>query len=114
MISYAHPIEGTDPKEWCHEPSKPQKRQVKAEGAEEPDREIAEPEQTTAVAEPAKLSGGIPKTTEELYDYIARMMKWKDSKPARSWIVNKIRIEEARIDSEPEGCYYEIKELMGW
>ena len=66
-----------------------------------------------ALAKPIP-EGGLPKTTEELYDWIAKMMKWKDAKPARSWIVNKIRIEEARIDSDPEGCYYEIKELMGW
>ena len=70
---------------------------------DDPPKAVAEPEQ-----------GGLPKTTEELYDWIVKMMKWKDSKPARSWIVNKIGLEEARIDSEPEGCYYEIKELMGW
>lgn len=71
------------------------------------------PKTTAAVTEPIP-EGGLPKTTEELYDWIAKMMKWKDAKPARSWIVNKMRIEEAKIDSDPEGCYHEIKALEGW
>jgi len=72
---------------------------------------------TPPVAEPVVIAteaSEIPKTTEELYAWAAKMMNWKDTKPVRSWLVNKVKIEEARIDSDPEGCYHEAKELMGW
>jgi len=51
---------------------------------------------------------------ESLYNSIAANMKWKTNTAARSWIVNKCKIEESRIDSEPEAVYNEIKELQGW
>lgn len=61
-----------------------------------------------------KEAGGIPKTAEALYDWVAKTLKWKNSDSARSWIVNRCKIEEAKIDSDPEGCFHEIKELQGW
>ena len=57
---------------------------------------------------------GIPKTTEELYLWVAKMEEWPDSAPARSFLVNKVKIEEAKIDSDPTGVYHETKALMGW
>lgn len=100
MKSYAHPIkdaEGNDTGEWCYEHIK-----------KEPD-----PQHAKEVAV-KPIEDGIPQTTEELYNWVAKMMKWKDSKPARTWLVNKIGIEEARIDSDPQACFYEARELMGW
>jgi hypothetical protein len=40
MKSYAHPIEGTDPVEWCHEPSRPQPETPKEEPQEAPEPEV--------------------------------------------------------------------------
>jgi len=99
MISYAHPIEGTDPKEWCHEPSKPQKRQVKAGGTEEPDPEIAEPEQTAALAEP------IPQAEEEKQGFIdmdwlkesQQILKWTD-KTMATWLVSKYKVKGGLLE----------------
>lgn len=57
---------------------------------------------------------GIPATVEELYAWVAEMMKWKDGKPARSWLVNKCKITEDMIDKDPTAAYHEAKALMGW
>jgi len=57
---------------------------------------------------------GIPKTTEQLFAWIATNMNWKDAKTARTWAVNVCKIPEARLDSDPAGCYKDIKELQGW
>jgi len=62
--------------------------------------------------ETEQSSGTMP--PEALYQLIADRMTWKDSKPAHSWMVNKCRIEEARIKSEPEAVWLEVKALMGW
>lgn len=108
-------------------PGPSSKKQSKGKASESakkpPDIEKAEkdakdgwPEDPVHAREAAVKSetNGIPKTTEDLYAWAAKMMKWKDTKPVRSWLVNKVKIEEARIDSDPEGCYHETKELMGW
>ena len=92
MNSFAHLIEGTD--KWCYEHT--EKGQSEPEG--EKKGEV----------------NGIPKTTDELYAWVAKMMKWKSSQTARSWLVNKMKIEESKIDSDPAGCYHETKALMGW
>lgn len=56
----------------------------------------------------------IPSTTKEL-------MEWVDShgkEYTRTWIINKLKIEEERLSADPVGCYHEIKELAagmkGW
>jgi hypothetical protein len=53
-------------------------------------------------------------TTEELYQFIAKNMKWKTPTAARSFIINKCKIEEARIDNETDAVYNEIKQLQNW
>jgi len=53
-------------------------------------------------------------TPEILFNLIAEKMTWKSPATARSWIVNKCKIEESRIDSEPEAVFQEIRELQGW
>ena len=53
-------------------------------------------------------------TTEGLYQWVARNMKWKTPTAARSWIVNKCKIAEDRIDTEPEAVFKEIKQLLDW
>ena len=53
-------------------------------------------------------------TTEELYKWIAKNMKWKTPTAARTWIINKCKIAEDRIDTETEIVYNEIKQLQNW
>lgn len=71
----------------------------------------------TGVEEPfeeAKQEGTVPKTTEELLTWIMEKMNWKSSTPAKSFIVNKCKIPEEKIESDPLGVYYEVKALQGW
>lgn len=75
---------------------------------------------TKAASEPApaavtatlKPSEGF--TTTNLFDWVAENMKWKNSKAARTWIVNVCSIPEERIDSDPVGVMAEIAQLQGW
>ena len=53
-------------------------------------------------------------SVEDLYKWIAQNMKWKTATAARSWIVNKCKVAEERIDLDTENVYNEIKELQGW
>ncbi len=87
------------------------KAQASIEPSDGPTAPSSEPpESTPEVSE----GNGIPKTTEELYLWVAKMKEWPDSAPARSFLVNKVKIEEAKIDSDPTGVYHETKALMGW
>lgn len=94
-------------------------------GIKDPPRQATKPKaspvkkESSKAAQEATTQRGadeetIPKTTDELYEWAAKMMGWKDSKPVRSWLVNKVKIEEALIDSNPEKVYLETKALMGW
>lgn len=95
MKSYAHPIDGTDPVAWCHEP-----------------KEETRPEVTMVSNEAAGTE--LYETNSGLYEWIATNKAWKDTKAVRSWIVNACKISEDRIDSDPEGVQREIAELEGW
>ena len=53
-------------------------------------------------------------TKEELYEAITKRIGWKSSAPARSWIVNVMKIPEETLDSDPQGCWDEIRALKGW
>ena len=94
MKNYAHKIEGTD--DWCNESEPPKVQQV-SPPAEEP---TEEPKEQTPV--------------QELFEWIAVNKGWKDAKIARSWIVNKCKIADSRITSEPELVRKEIAQLEGW
>ena len=105
---WSHPLQGG---KWCNEKDQ-QKKAEKPTAQAEPE---PAPDPTESTAQPEKEEGnGIPQTTDELYAWVAEMNKWNDPKPARSWIVNKIKIAESKIDSDPVGCYHEIKALQGW
>lgn len=64
--------------------------------------------------EEEKPQGTVPQTTEELLVWIMEKMNWKSSTPAKSFIVNKCKISEEKIESDPLGVYYEVKALQGW
>lgn len=59
-----------------------------------------------------QTAGGM--LVDDLYQFIAENMKWKTPNAARTWIVNKMKIAEDRIDTETEAVYNEIKQLQGW
>lgn len=59
-----------------------------------------------------EVEGGI--TTDELLNWVATNMGWRDAKTARTWIVNVCKISEEKIDNDPAGCKEEIKTLQGW
>ncbi len=67
-----------------------------------------------ATKEPVEELFSEDNKTTTLYDYIATNMNWKNSKSARTWIVNICKIAEDRIDSEPEIVKKEIAQLQGW
>lgn len=58
--------------------------------------------------------GKIPKTQEQLFNYVAKHAKHRDTKFTKSFIINKFKIPEKRIDEDILGVYYEVKELMAW
>jgi len=67
-----------------------------------------------AVKPTEKPEQKIPSTIQELLQWVASHGK----EYTRTWIVNKLKIEEERLSSETAGCYHEIKELAagmkGW
>ena len=58
--------------------------------------------------------GGIPKTREQLFNWVAKHAKHKDTKFTRSYLVNKFKIPEKRINEDIPSVYYEVKELNDW
>jgi len=52
--------------------------------------------------------------SSDLFTWIAENMGWRDTKTARSWIVNKCKIAEKRIEQDPEGVRTEIAQLENW
>ena len=104
---WSHPLPGG---KWCNE-----KKKKESQASIEPSDGPIEPLPEPPISTPEVSEGnGIPKTTVELYLWVAKMKEWPDTVPARSFLVNKVKIEEAKIDSDPTGVYHETKELMGW
>jgi len=101
MKGYAHPIEGTDPVEWCNE-EKP-KPKVKPEP---PPEAVQSPEATAD-----KTSGPTP--IEKLLSKVAEAKGWRDTKPVRTWLINgPFKIKEERINSEPEKVWEEVAPML--
>lgn len=63
--------------------------------------------------EPPVITAG-ELTKEELYLRVAEKMKWKTTTPVTTFLVNRCKIPEERIEQDPEGCWAEIAQLMGW
>ncbi len=51
-------------------------------------------------------------TTVELLTWVTDMKGFGAHKTARTWLVNTLKIDEKRIDSEPEKVYQEIKDKV--
>ena len=110
MKSYAHPL---DTGQWCYEHSK-DKQTPTGEQKPTPSPEITpdleQAEQDTKDLWPEqppeeRKEDVIPKTLSELYILMAEAMGWRDTKTARSWLVNKCKIPEDRIIDEPNAVH---------
>ena len=53
-------------------------------------------------------------SVEDLFQWVAKNMKWKTTTSAKSWIVNKCRIDEARIANDTQAVKEEIRQLQNW
>ena len=56
----------------------------------------------------------VPFTTEQLLQYCADKMNFKNPKTSYTWLVNKCKVSEQDIVSNPRGVLDEVKALMGW
>jgi len=56
----------------------------------------------------------IPKTQEQLFNYVAKHAKHKDTKFTKSYLINKFKIPEKRINEDIPSVYYEVKQLNDW
>lgn len=61
-----------------------------------------------------EAKGEIPKTQEQLFNYVAKHAGHKNTKFTKAYLVNKFKIPEKRIDEDISSVYYEVKELAGW
>jgi len=71
----------------------------------------------TAKAKPGKDQETTPPTggkTEEVLQYVADQMKFKNTATARQWLEKSMKIDAGRIDSEPEAVLKEVSDLQGW
>lgn len=71
-------------------------------------------QQAKPTKEPTPVKDGESMTTESLFQWVADKKNWKKPTASRSFLVNKCKIAEERIDNEPQGVYEEVKELMDW
>ncbi len=53
-------------------------------------------------------------SVEDLFQWVAKNMKWKTTTAAKSWIVNKCGIAEARIANDTQAVKEEIRQLQNW
>jgi len=83
-------------------------------------KETAVPAKETPKAKPAPTKQETPSADQakhqvaELLQWVADNMKFKSIPTARNWLVNVSKIENARIDNEPQEVMKEIAELQGW
>ena len=63
-------------------------------------------------AEEAK--GEVPKTQEQLFNYVAKHAGHKDTTFTKAYLINKFKIPEKRIDEDIVSVYYEVKAFKDW
>lgn len=106
MTSFAHPIEGSEPKEWCYEPSKKAKPAKQAE--KDKDLFPQDPPHATAAAEAAEQATAQRQAEEVKHpsedevepgqidpDWLKEMLpkvKWTE-KTAATWLVSKFKVQ---------------------
>lgn len=106
MTSFAHPIEGTEPKEWCHEPSKTRK----TAGKDDKDLFPEDPPNATAAAKAAEESVAQREAQTEAppgeeagaidMDWLKenlKKLKWTP-KTAATWLVSKYKVKGGLLE----------------
>ena len=63
---------------------------------------------------PSGAKSSVPKTQEQLFNYVAKHAGHKNTRFTRSYLVNKFKIPESQIDNDILRVYYEVKKLMDW
>lgn len=118
MKSFAHPIQGTEPAEWCHESTEAEvtgKSAEKSPEAKEP--APAKPPETVQEATKSKTTGEKPPdgtmSKIELLAFVQKEKGFRTDKTATEWLTNVCHIEASRITSEPGKVYEEVQELLG-
>ncbi len=104
---YAHKVEGG----WCNEKKPKEKVKAQPEPAPELEPQPIEAQEFEALKPEAEAE---KEQSDDLFTWIATNMSWKDSKSAKSWIVNVCKIPEDKIASDPDGVKAEIAQLQGW
>jgi len=72
------------------------------------------PEATGLNSSPPSVVVNGDVSTDELLSWIAEKMAFKNPRTSRSWIVNKCKIEEGKIDSDPGWVKAEVATLQNW
>ena len=73
-----------------------------------------EPEPKPSVKTNANETPPIPATREELFQYIAQKRGWSSLTAVHSFLTNKLKVEDTRLDNDLEAVYYEVRAIMGW
>ena len=56
----------------------------------------------------------VPKTQEQLFNYVAKHAGHKDTTFTKAYLINKFKIPEKRIDEDIVSVYYEVKAFKDW
>jgi len=68
------------------------------------------PESTPVATQP--VASGNEWTTDRLLGWVAEVKGFKTTGTSRSFMVNALKVEESRIDNDPQGVYDEIKDML--
>jgi hypothetical protein len=110
MKSYAHKIEGTD--QWCNET--PMKDNTKSQN-KPPDFDSGAPDDGKTAPPPTGEHKVETEATAYLLKTVVENVQRITSLPtARNYLRSVCKIDNDRIDSEPEAVLEEVKQLQGW
>jgi len=81
---------------------------------ETPEAKPKETQPEVIDVEPSENVSDTAGSSQDLFEWIAVNMNWKNASGAKTWIVNVCKIPVERIDSDPEGVKAEIAQLKDW
>ena len=56
----------------------------------------------------------IPQTFDDLSVMLCDKLNWKRTAPVRSWLINKLKIAESRLETDIPAVWEEVRAIMGW
>ena len=104
MTGFSHPIEGTEPQQWCNEPPP----------ISELHSETPAPTPKPLENAPVKPQGDKVADQRLLYDTIKSHTACKTDKSVESWLGNVAHIDMARVESEPGTVLAELSHKHQW